>query len=128
MKKIIHFDDDEFLAELYGLILIKEGFDYKNLSRTPASKNELLDLIISENPDLIIMGLLQPEMDGFKATEALKFDERTKNIPIFGLDNWNQEDEIDKLKRLGMDRYYINNQWTPSEFLEEIEIFLNNNK
>jgi CheY-like chemotaxis protein len=129
MKKILQFDDDEFLAKMYRKKLELEGF-VAVWQEHPRVKKEsdLIDFVLEIKPDLIIMDIIMPIMDGFKATEILKNDKRTKNIPIFMLTNLSQDDDIEKGKELGADDYFITSNHTPSEFISKIKEYLKDPK
>lgn len=123
-KKIIHFEDDEFLAELYKPKFKEAGFNYNHYLNPPSNKNELVELIINEKPDLIIMDILMPEIDGFEATKILKADKRTKDIPIIGFDNLSQPRDIKQAKDVGMADYFVKATFSPNGFIEKIKKFL----
>ena len=91
-EKILIVDDDEKNRLLFKVILKKEGYE------TIEAKNgqEGVEKALSENPDVILMDVMMPVMDGFTATETLKNDERTKYIPIIILTALNEREE--KLK------------------------------
>jgi two-component system cell cycle response regulator len=84
-KKVLMADDEpKNIAILEGMLA---GHGYRLL--TAENGREALDKAFSENPDLILLDILMPELNGFEVTRKLKKDPRTKNIPIIlvtGLD------------------------------------------
>ena len=76
--KILIVDDDEKNRLLFKLILKKENYE------TIEAENgeEGIKKALEEKPDVILMDVMMPVMDGFSATEKLKSDNRTKHIPI----------------------------------------------
>lgn len=76
--KILLVDDDIDTLRLVGMMLESEGFDIV------AAKNgqRAISLAHSEAPDLIILDIMMPELDGYAVTRQLRQDEATKNIPI----------------------------------------------
>lgn len=77
-KKILLVDDEKDLVET--MILRLEASGYEVISAFDGQ--EALDKAKSENPDLIILDLMLPKVDGFKVCRMLKFDEKYKKIPI----------------------------------------------
>ena len=121
MKKILHFEDDEMLAQMYVKKFEKVRFEYKYYLQSPEDPTELVNLVLAENPDLILTNMLMPGMDGFKLTEVLKADEKTKNIPIFALTSLGQEEDIKRGMDLGMTDYFVKANLTPIEIIEKIK-------
>ncbi len=128
-KQIIHFEDDQLLGELYKSKFQEAGFNnFKHYLNPPNNEAELIELILTEKPDLIIMGIIMPVMGGFEATTILRANEKTKNIPIIGLDNLSQPQDIKRAKEVGMVDYFIMASITPDKFVEKIKEFLMHNK
>ena len=121
MKKILHFEDEEMLANMYKSRFVKEGFQYQSYSYPPEDKEELINLILAEKPDLILTNILMPVMDGFAVTKVLKSDDRTKNIPIFALTNLGQKEDIKTGMDLGMTDYFVRANSTPAELIEKLK-------
>ena len=69
--KILQFDDDSFLAEIYSKKFIDFGFDYKRYENPPTDKEKLIKLVLEEEPDLISMDIIMPKIDGFEASEKI---------------------------------------------------------
>lgn len=123
--KILHFEDDGFLSEMYGDKFQKEGFSYVNYNSP--SKNPV-EIVLKEKPDLIIMDIIMPVMDGFTAAEILKSRAETKRLPIFGLCNMSQKEDVAKAVSLGMIDYFIKQHFIPSEIVYKIKEYLKNPK
>lgn len=121
MKKILHFEDDEMLVELYQKKFKESGYDIKSFTR--ATKFPL-DIVVQEKPDLILMNIIMPDMDGFSLTKLLKADERTKNIPIVALTTMGQEPDKDKGLELGMTEYLVKADNTPDQVVNKISSIL----
>ena len=119
--KILHFEDNEMLSNMYQIAFDRKGFKYKNYEHPPENIEELVGLVLAEKPDLIVMDILMPVMDGIRTTKCLKEDNRTKNIPIVGLSNLGDQDTINKLRSYGIDDYVVNNSMTPTELAMRIK-------
>lgn len=77
-KKILAVDDERHIVRLVQINLQKEGYEVV----TASNGREALEKVQSERPDLIVMDVMMPEMDGFEALETLKANEATAGIPI----------------------------------------------
>lgn len=121
MPKILHFEDDSFLANMYRVKFTLEGFEYKNYE---CPFKDPVKLVKKENPDLIIMDIIMPRMDGYHATELLKSDKDTEKIPIFGLCNMGQPEHVKKALDLGMIDYWITAHHMPDEVVNKVKSIL----
>jgi two-component system, OmpR family, alkaline phosphatase synthesis response regulator PhoP len=100
-EHILVVDDEEDILELVRYNLKREGY------RVLCSKSgeEALDMARSEQPDLIVLDLMLPGMDGLEVTKALKSSEQTKDIPIVMLTAKGEEPDIVAGLELGADDY-----------------------
>lgn len=126
MKKILHFEDFEPFRIMYEIEIVKAGFSYNGYCNPPADKNELVALVLKEKPNLIIMDIIMPEIDGYCATKILKANSETKDIPIFGISNMEGKKITEDAINCGMIDYFVTSHLIPSEFVGCIENFLNN--
>jgi two-component system alkaline phosphatase synthesis response regulator PhoP len=94
-KKILIVDDEVDLVETVRFPLEMEGYNVL----VSYNGEDALNQARKENPDLILLDLMLPKLDGYKVCRLLKFDERYKHIPIFMLTAKTQE----KDKVLGME-------------------------
>lgn len=124
MKKeiILHFEDDDTLAGIYGKKFSMAGMDYRHYLNPT---QDPVRLALSVKPDVIIMDIIMPVMDGYAATKLLKADERTKDIPIMGLCNLNQKEDVERCYSLGMVEYLISAQNTPGDVVNKARKLLN---
>jgi len=116
-KSILLVEDDEFLAELYATKLNLEGFEV-----ALASDGEKgLKLIKEKQPDLILLDIILPKMDGFEILKKIKTDKSLKDIPVILLTNLSQKDEVQKGLDLGATDYLIKAHFMPSEVVKKIK-------
>ncbi len=120
-NKILIVEDDQFLLEMYVIKLEKEGFNVLSA----VDGEEGLKVAQKDIPNLILLDLNLPKMDGFQVLTELKKDENTKNIPVIVLTNYAQKDDIDKCLDLGADSYLIKAHFVPSEVIGKIKKVLN---
>jgi DNA-binding response OmpR family regulator len=114
--KIMIVEDDNFLVEMYTTKFELEGFNV--VSAEDGEKG--LELARVEVPDIILLDILMPRMDGFTTLEALKKDDQLKDIPVILLTNLGQKEDVKKGFELGAAGYLIKAHFMPSEVVEKI--------
>lgn len=124
MSKILVAEDDKFLASAYGVKLRKAGYDVKIVF----DGSELLQNLDTYKPDLIILDLVMPTMDGFAVLKKLKGDAQWKNVPILVASNLGQSEDIVKATKLGANDYIVKTDLSMKKLLEKIAAFLQKSK
>jgi DNA-binding response OmpR family regulator len=119
-KKILLVEDDEFLAELYATKLNLEGFEV--FLAVDGEKG--LRMIKEKNPDLVLLDIILPKMDGFEILKNMKISKDLKNIPVILLTNLSQKDEVKKGLELGANDYLIKAHFMPSEVVKKIKTII----
>lgn len=120
-KKILIVDDDALLLEMYAEKLGREGFQVE----TALSGRKGLEKARGFKPDLILLDILMPSMDGFQVLEKLKSDPATKGIPVVFLTNLSEEEEnVRKGFGLGAAAYFVKARFRPAEIIEKIKEIL----
>ena len=120
MAKILIVEDNELNRDMLSRRLMRKGFEV--VMAEDGQKG--VDMSISENPDLILMDLSLPVMDGWEATSTIKNAEETKEIPIIVLTAHAMAGDREKALEAGADEY----DTKPIEFkrlLGKIKDFLN---
>ncbi len=116
-KKIVVVDDEQNILDLVEMILEAEGFTVsKALNGTEGIK-----MAQEEHPDLVLLDIMMPEMDGWVVYRKLKEDSKTKDIPVAMLTVKAQA--IDKemaLDVIGVEDY-ITKPFTPDELVERVQ-------
>lgn len=120
MKKILIIEDDEFLRQLVSKKISSEGFEVISAVDGP----EGLEKTESEKPDLILLDLLLPTIDGFEVLSKIKTNKETSGIPVIILSNLGQQEEINKGMKLGAQDFLVKAQMTPDEIAEKIKEML----
>lgn len=118
-EKILVVDDEEDILELLRYNLLREGY---NVS-CAASGEEALRLAQSEIPDLLVLDLMLPGIDGLEVTKILKNDSRTRDIPIVMLTAKGEEADIVAGLELGADDY-ITKPFSPKELVARVRSVL----
>jgi len=84
---------------------------------------------VKENkPDIVLLDLILPGIDGFEVLAKIKEDEELSNIPVIILSNLGQRDDVDRGIKLGATDFLIKAHFTPSEIVEKIEAVMKNKK
>ena len=119
-------EDDAFVMDIYQTKLSLEGFDVVGAENgmEALKKLESGECI----PNLILLDILMPYVNGLEVLEKIKKDEKLNKIPVILLTNLSQKEEISQGIGLGANDYLIKSHFTPSEVLEKIRSFLPKNE
>lgn len=118
--KILIVEDEEGLTEMYKTKLHAEGFDIYVASDGAAGYM----MAKSSMPDLILLDILMPKVDGFSMLRKLKKDKDVEKIPVIIFSNLSQKEEIEKGFKLGAKDYIIKTSVTPTELVYRVKKFL----
>lgn len=119
-KRILIIEDDKFLGSLLARKLEKEEF----VTSLATNGMEALSKINESLPNLILLDLILPNINGFEILEILKKNQKTKDTPVIILSNLGQKEDIEKSLKLGAADYLVKAYSTPQEIVEKIKIFL----
>ena len=119
-KKILIVEDDKFLRELIARKLTDEGFDIVEA----VDGEDGIKKIKETKPDLVLLDLILPSIDGFEDLSRVKGDVSLTSIPIIILSNLGQKEEVEKGLELGAVDYLIKAHFTPGEIIEKIKNIL----
>ena len=116
-KDILCIDDDVGIIELVQLIMQRDGFSVRGAS----SGAEGLSAMRTQSPDVVLLDIMMPEMDGWETYKHIKADVALKNIPVVILTARNSSfEEVIARERAGVDDY-ITKPFTPQELRERIK-------
>ena len=101
--KVLCVDDDHDQRLLLSFLLERQGIDV----RTAIDGAEGVTIAQEWLPDLILMDLMMPGMDGFEATKKLRADPRTAHIPILALTAYGEEQMQAKAEAVSMDGFVL---------------------
>lgn len=85
---------------------------------------EAIEIAKKEKPDIILLDILLPGMDGFEVLEKIKSDEETKLIKVIILSNLSQKSDVDKGERLGASRFLIKATVDLDEIVSQVKAVL----
>ena len=118
-KRILIADDDPVILRLLQVNLELEGYTVV----TANNGQEAVDAAAESDPDLVILDIMMPRLDGYQACEKLKSDDATKHIPVIFLSAKAQQGDIDRGKAYGVAEY-LTKPFDPSELLEVVERYV----
>ena len=116
-KTILVIEDDKFLRELISRKLTGEGFDVLEA----VDGEEGIKKIKEGKPDLVLLDLILPSIDGFEILTRVRDDPEVSSIPVIILSNLGQREEVEKGLKLGAIDYLIKAHFTPGEIIEKIK-------
>jgi DNA-binding response OmpR family regulator len=116
-KKILLIEDDPFLSEIYVIKFKEAGFEI-----SLAQDGSLgLEKVKEEMPDLVLLDIVMPTVDGLEVLRAMKSDETTRNIPVVILSNLGEQEDIKKGLELGAEFYIVKAHYTPTEVVARVK-------
>ena len=120
MKKILLIEDDTFISEMVVKKLKEAG-----LAVSLAIDAETgMAKVQEDKPDLILLDIVLPGMDGYEFLEKIKADKKLSSLPVLILSNLGQKDEIERGLALGAKDFLVKAAFDPREVLEKVTAFL----
>ncbi|MFA6533590.1 MAG: response regulator [Patescibacteria group bacterium] len=116
-KTILIIEDEESILDMYRLRFERDGYRVLTATRGKAG----IAIAKAEKPDLILLDVVMPEMDGFDVLRQLKGAPATKNLRVIFLSNLGQPEEIKEGMKLGVEDYIIKANLTPTLLVKRIE-------
>jgi len=116
-KLILCIEDEQEMIDLIRLILSRRGFEIRGANGGKAG----LEIIRKDHPDLVLLDLMMPGMDGWEVYQQMKADEATRNIPVIVVTAKAQS--IDKVLGLHIAKVddYIAKPFSPQELLTSVD-------
>jgi DNA-binding response OmpR family regulator len=119
--QVLLVEDDRFLRKAAEAMLRKNGFTV----RTAADGEEGLRSAQAEPPDIILLDLIMPKLQGFEVLNRLKADQATASIPVVILSNLGQEADVVRAMTAGAAAYFIKSNTSLSKLVEQVRVVLN---
>ncbi len=116
-RSIVYIEDDSEMIDLVELILNRHGFEVHGAH----GGRQGIDLVHQEHPDLILLDLMMPDLDGWDVYQQLKADSNTKDVPVIVITAKTQS--IDKVLGLHIAKVddYISKPFRPQDLLDSVE-------
>ena len=119
-KTILVIDDDKFFRGLIVQKLVKEGYSVSEA----VDGEEGIKKIGEERPDLVLLDLILPSIDGFEVLTRIKENPSLSSTPVIILSNLGQKDDVEKGLKLGAIDYLIKAHFSPGEIIDKIKVAL----
>jgi CheY-like chemotaxis protein len=120
-KVVLLVEDDEDNRDLVAFVIARSRLDVELL--VAENGQEALDKSFAKPPDLILMDMQMPVMDGWHAVPILKADDRTKNVPIIAFTAQAKPEDKQRAREMGCIDYYTK-PMDPEELLALIKKYL----
>ena len=122
--KILVVEDEGSLLDLYQAKLIEEAYEVV----VARNGREGMEMAARHVPNLILLDILMPDVDGYEMLKFLKSEKATKDIPVIIFSNLSQKEEIEKGLKLGASDYIIKTSVTPTQLADRVREFLQQQK
>ena len=120
MPKIIVVEDDPMLGEIYVKKFTEAGFEMKLVTSGKAVEGE----VSTYQPEMVLLDIVLPDMDGYEILEALSKNETTKSVPTYVFSNLSAKEDIERATKLGAKGFITKSSFTPSQLVEEVKKIL----
>ncbi len=116
-RKILIVDDDSFLLDMYALKFSQSNFEVHTVVSGLQAIEKLRGGL---NPDVMLVDIIMPEMDGFEMLEKINIDKISPDSTKIILSNKSQQSDIERGKSLGVAGYIIKANSTPVEVINQV--------
>ena len=115
-KKILIIEDEVILLNLLRKKLINQGYDVFVAQDGDVGIKKIREVM----PDLILLDIVMPKIDGYEVLEEVKKDDELKSIPVIIISNSGQPVEIERIKELGAIDWLIKTEFDPQEIVDKV--------
>ena len=120
-KKVLIIEDDKFLAKMLARML-----ESKNIQVSMATTGqEGFTKTIDVRPDLVLLDIMLPDIDGFEILKKIKANDALKNIPVMVMSNLGQPEDINQAKNLGAVDHLVKSDLGLDEVVDKVSSQLN---
>jgi DNA-binding NarL/FixJ family response regulator len=116
MAHVLIVEDEEILNQAYKMVLEKEGYDIA----CAYNGEEGLKLALKKEPDLILLDLLMPTMNGIEFLQHYQLPEKHPKVKVIIFSNLDMQREIDEAYKLGAHRYILKAWASPKELVRVV--------
>ena len=118
--KVMLVEDDPFIRDIYQVKFSQEGFEVIAVDNGIKALKKLEEII----PNIILLDIIMPYMDGVETLKNIKSNEEWKKIPIIMLTNISEKEKISESEKYGVENYLIKSHFTPSEVVDKVKSLL----
>ncbi len=122
--KVLIIEDDSYISDMYKIKFESENFE------TIVAEDGISGIkeIEKQKPDIVLLDIVMPKVDGFSVLKMIKKNEDSKDIPVVLLTNLGQKDNVERGFELGATSYIIKAHFTPSEVVKKVKEILEKEK
>lgn len=120
MAKILIVEDDPLMSRMYQKIFSFEGYQLD----IAGDGEEGLEKIRTQKPNLILLDVMMPKMNGFQVLEKIKADPETKKIPVIMLTNLAGQADAEKAITMGAVKYIVKSEYEPKQVTNMVKEIL----
>ncbi len=120
-KTILLVEDDVFISDIYNVKLNAVGYNVVLANNGREAIEKLRDGLV---PNLILLDIVMPYMDGFDFLNAKNEVQEWKDIPVVLLTNLSQKEDVEQAMELGAKDYLIKSHFTPTEVLTKVKAYI----
>lgn len=117
MTKIAIIEDDSAIHQMYRMKFESEGFDVQLAGDGRAG----VELVKTFRPDLVLLDMQMPEVDGLSALQQIRSHDWGKHVPVIILTNLGEEESPKELKSLGISGYIVKAELTPRQVVARVK-------
>lgn len=118
--KVLIVEDDQFYAKIYKKKFEVDGNQVEACTDGESGLAKVKEFV----PDVILLDIMMPKLDGFEVLERLKADASTKNIPVVMMTNLSTEEDKEKAQQKGALIYIVKSDLTPAQVVTAIKAAL----
>ena len=122
-KKILLIEDDSCIIDIYSTVLKKAGFEVETLKCSKDAIERLEKILkgVGEKPDLILLDLVLPDINGIEVLKKARSQKGIDDIPFFILTNYTNPDLKIISKKLKVEKYILKTDLIPSQLVKEVK-------
>lgn len=117
MTKIVIIEDDPTISQMYRIKFESDGFEV----HLAANGHIGVQAVEKFQPDIILLDLQMPEMDGTEALKKIRSHAWGKTVPVIVLTNLGEEEAPHELRSLGVESYIVKANLTPRQVVEKVK-------
>ncbi len=115
-KKILFVDDDQHIVQLYTAVFTRAGFNFS----IATNGLEAIEKAAAEKPDLLLLDIMLPDLNGLEVLKKLKQNPQTSDITVWMLTNLPEQLNQETAQSYGASDYLVKSAYTPKQVLEKI--------
>jgi CheY-like chemotaxis protein len=117
MPKIMIVEDDPMLVEIYQKKFSDAGYDLKLIT----NGRDVQTAAASYQPEILLLDIVLPDMDGYEILAVLSKDDATRNIPVYVFSNLSAKEDIERATSLGAKGFITKSSFTPTQLVDEVK-------